>query len=187
MRTRLAVAVFALTSGFPSLAQDAPTAIRYDRQGIAMTITPRTPEQITAFYAARGFPDDAVRALSHACLLTVTITHRREDSLWLEPGRWRFTDARGKSVARLDRAYWNALWERMAVPLANRATFGWTQLPESRDLLSGEPVGGNVAIERTAGPLQIEARFRTGADGRGPEVIVKLEGLACVASNGVAP
>jgi hypothetical protein len=105
--------------------------------------------------------------------------HQRRDVVWLEPSRWRFVDAGGRGIRHLDRAYWARRWETLAVPAASRATFGWTQLPESRDLLPGEPVGGNVVIEPPAGPFRLELRFATGADKRGPELRAVVEGLSC--------
>lgn len=148
-----------------------------------LSIAPRTPEQIAAFYEARHFPPDAVAALARACLLTVGIRNRSQTVVWLEPARWRFL-APDSEIRRLDRAHWNALWGRIGLPAAQRATFGWTQLPETRDLRPGEPVGGNVAVEPPAGPFTLEARFVTGAGRQGPEIVVRFENLRCPGRTG---
>jgi hypothetical protein len=152
---------------------------QYEGQGVTVRLSPRTAEQVSAFYAARGFPDNAVRLLAASCVVTVTVVNRRQDTLWLELGRWRFVDAQGRELERLDRVHWNGRWERLALPPANRATFGWTQLPEVRDLYPGEPVGGNVVLAPFTAPFRLEARFATGRDKRGPEVVVVLDGLSC--------
>ncbi len=148
-----------------------------------LSVAPRTPEQIAAFYEARHFPPDAVAALARACLLTVNIRNRSQTVIWLEPARWRFLSQDG-DIRRLDRAHWDALWRRINLPAAQRATFGWTQLPETRDLRPGEPVGGNVAVEPPARPFTLEARFSTGADRQGPEIVVRLEDLYCPGRTG---
>lgn len=142
-------------------------------------LVPRTPEQVSAFYEARHFPPDAVAALARVCLLTVTIHNRSQTVIWLEPARWRLQAPDGGEVRRLDRAHWNALWERIGLPAAQRATFGWTQLPETRDLRPGEPVGGNVVVEPPAGPFSLEARFATGADRQGPQIVARFDNLRC--------
>lgn len=148
---------------------------------LGFSISVRTPEQVTAFYSARGFPDQAVRALVNSCLLTVGMHNNRPDVVWLELANWRFTDAQGREVRRITRRDWEARWEQLQVPPASRATFGWTQLPESRDLQPGEPVGGNVAVLPPTGPFTLEARFRTGQRKDGPVLRVHIPDLRCPA------
>ncbi len=151
----------------------------YSGQGIEMRVEPRTPEQISAFYEARGFPRAAVEALSKACFITVGIQNRREDIVWLEPARWEFFDAAGQSIERPPRAYWEERFVKLGVPPANRATFGWTQLPEVRDLRPGEPVGGNITLVPVRGTFTLVARFVTGSDRRGPEIVLRFDKLTC--------
>ncbi|MEO1766217.1 hypothetical protein [Thiobacter aerophilum] len=155
---------------------------RLRQADLEFSISPRTPEQLMAFYAARGFPPAAVEVIAASCFLTVGIVNHGRDVVWLEPARWRFETLDGRPVRRLAREEWEARFERLAVPLAPRATFGWTQLPESRDLQPGEPVGGNVAVEPPAGPFRLIARFRTGADGNGPPLKLRVEPLTCPGS-----
>jgi hypothetical protein len=155
--------------------------IRTEHEGLKLSAAPRTPDQISAFYLARGFPAAAVDELAAACFVTVGVRNERRDVVWLEPGRWRFVAENGEQVQRLDRAYWDGRWEVLSVPDRSRATFGWTQLPEVRDLQPGEPVGGNVALKPVAGPFALEARFSTGADRRGPELVIRVPGLRCAA------
>lgn len=164
-----------------AIAAEMP-AHKHEGQGIVLRVEARTADQIEAFYGARGFPEAAVNALRRACLMTVGFVHRRDTVLWLEPARWRFVDEQGRELVRLDRAHWSALWEQLDVPAASRATFGWTQLPERRDLHPNEPVGGNVALAPVAGPFRLEARFATGPNRDGPELTVSLAGLRCAST-----
>jgi hypothetical protein len=150
--------------------------LRILREGVELRVSPRTPEQITAFYSARGFPPEAVQIIARACFLGVGIHDQRPDTLGLELSNWRFTDAAGHEVRRITRPEWDARWQALDVPLAARSTFGWTQLPESRDLQPGEPVGGNVAVEPPAGEFSLSARFRTGS---GEVLEITVPGLRC--------
>lgn len=159
---------------WPLLAHAA--ADRILRDGVEMCVSPRTPDQTTAFYSVRGFPPTALEAIARACFLGVMIHNRRSDSLLLDLGSWRFTDAAGHEVKRITRSVWNARWQALDVPPAARATFGWTQLPESRDLLPDEPVAGNVPVEPPDGEFTLHARFRTGSGG---EVDITVHGLHC--------
>lgn len=137
-------------------------AERQNIEGLIIRAQPRTPEQIAAFYAARGFPPAAIEALTKTCFITVTIVNERQEVVWLELDNFRFVDAKGRALPRIARKQWQARWETLALPAAKRATFGWTQLPERRDLQPGEPVGGNVTIQAPQGRFTLEARFRLG-------------------------
>lgn len=171
---------FLLLFWIPSVfAADA----RLARDGVELFVSARTPEQIGAFYAARGLPPAALLELSQACFLTVGLHNKRKETLWLEPAQWRFSDAQGKAqgneVTRITRAQWTARWSALQVPLAAQSTFGWTQLPESRDLYPDESVGGNLTLVPPPGSFSLLARFRTGADGKGNVIELTLPNLTC--------
>ena len=175
MKCSLSFALFFATLTIvPIAAADTGTS-----PSLELRASPRSPDQIAAFYEARGFPRNAIEALTQTCFVTVSFHNRSGDVVWLEPSRWRFVDERGREVKRRDRTYWNALWESLGVPMANRATFGWTQLPEVRDLRPSEPVGGNVALLPPSGRFRIEARFATGAHKQGKDILVTLDNLFC--------
>lgn len=157
---------------------------RVEQDGISLRVTPRTPEQISAFYAARGFPPGAVKRLARdACFLGVGIRNGRKEIVWLEPSRWRL-EREGKRIRRLDRPYWDRVWEKIGLPRASQSTFGWTQLPESRDLMPGEGAGGNITITPTAGPFRLRARFALGARRDQGEISIEIGGLDCPGRSG---
>ena len=155
------------------LAQDSKLA----REGIELYVSARTPEQIRAFYSARGMPEAALQELTQACFLTVGLHNRRQETLWLEPADWQFIDADGKPFKAISRQAWKARWTALNVPLAAQSTFGWTQLPESRDLFPEESVGGNVSIQPPQGAFSLIARFRTGS--KGAALTLTIPKLAC--------
>jgi hypothetical protein len=167
--------LIALLLLLPLLAQAAGE--RLTLAGVEFHISVRDPEGIKAFYAARGFPKEMVTAIARTCLVGVVIQNQRDDTLWLELDNWHFSEPGGREVARVTRPEWDALWERLHAPLAARATFDWTQLPERRDLQPGEPVGGNVAVHAPAGDFMLTARFRTGS---GADVELQVPGLHCI-------
>lgn len=170
----------ALASLFAALSCQAAERDVYKADGVVFSISVRTPEQIRAFYTARGFPEAAIRELESKCLLTVGVQNGRNDIVWLEPSKWRFFAEHGKPVTRISRETWEARWAKLNIPLASRATFGWTQLPETRDLLPGETAGGNIVITPPAGSFGVEARFDTGRDRAGPPLTFKVNNLKCV-------
>jgi hypothetical protein len=152
---------------------------RITHEGVDFFISARTSEQTSAFYSARGLPLAAVQEISKACFLTVGLHNRRADTLWLDLSTWRLTDANGLAVARISRPEWTARWNALQVPLAAQSTFGWTQLPETRDMQPDESVGGNVPIVPPTGKFTLTAHFRTGEKGAGRPVVIKVPGLSC--------
>ncbi|MHB9116760.1 MAG: hypothetical protein ACYC2R_00605 [Burkholderiales bacterium] len=162
-----------------ALAQPALGAEREAVEGVVFSISVRTAEQIRAFYSARGFPEAALKELDSRCFLGVGVRNGRHDIVWLEPAKWRIVADTGEAVRRIGRDEWDGRWAQLAVPLASRATFGWSQLPESRDLLAGETVGGNLAVAPPSGPFSVEAVFATEADRSGPTLRIKIPNLKC--------
>lgn len=145
---------------------------------VKMRVTARTPEQVAAFYEARGLPRSAIELLRRACYLTVGVLNKTGDILWLELNTWRAATPTG-DVERLDRAYWNTAWTRLDVPQAKRATFGWTLLPEQRDLYPGESAAGNLVLAYADSPFTLQARFATKADRSGKEQVIEIADISC--------
>jgi hypothetical protein len=163
----------------PAGAMDPPWPgpfVENDR--LLMVLIPRTPEQMAAFYEARGFPPAAIERISRTCFLTVHIENRSRDVIWLQPGQWRLRDS-GGTIRRLDSDYWHTQWDAIELPQASRSTFGWTQLPEVRDLQPGEPVGGNIVLPGSTQSFDLSARFQTGADKRGTLITADFRNVTC--------
>lgn len=143
-----------------------------------MSATPRTPDQMAAFYIGRRFPQHVVEETRKLCFVTVGVRNRTREVVWLEPERWRFITGTGE-VRRLSREQWRQRLDTIGVPPAVRTTLTWTQLPDERDLQPNENVGANAAIPPLKGEFTLEARFATGVDRHGPELVVTIPGLSC--------
>jgi len=172
-------AAFLLCFSAMAYGAETPEPGTYRGQGIVLHVSARTPEQMTAFYSARGFPETAVKALAQTCFVTAGMRNERKETVWLELANWRFVDAAGNEVRRLKRGDWDALWDQLKLPPASRATFGWTQMPESRDVQPDEPVGGNVTVVPPDGSFTLEARFRVGHEPGGQVLQVRIPGIVC--------
>ncbi|UCE89947.1 MAG: hypothetical protein JSW10_03725 [Pseudomonadota bacterium] len=159
-----------------ALAQEKTA--RPEHPALLFRLGPRTPEQIAAFYEARGFPAAAIDALNQTCFITVSMRNKSNKVIWLELKNWRLIAASGE-IQRLKRSYWQQLWSHLNVPQANRSTFGWTLLPETRDLQPSEPVGGNITLPPTTEPFTLEARFKTGREKRAGEIILRYDNVRC--------
>ena len=152
---------------------------RITREGLDFYLSARTPEQTNAFYSARGLPRSAVQEIAKSCFVTVGLRNRRGDTVWLDLTTWRFVDANGQDIKRISLPEWRSRWKNLNIPLAAQATFGWTQLPETRDLQPDEDVGGNVPLIPPPGEFTLIARFATGVAGSGKPIEITVPKLTC--------
>ena len=143
-----------------------------------LSISPRGPEQIGAFYEARGFPKQAVDILKQQCYMTVFFHNTSANIIWLDLGNWRFRTDAGE-LPRRDRAYWQKRWQAEGLPQRYRSTFRWTLMPERLDYRPDEREGGNLILPYTDKPIHLEARIRV-VDKQGEhEETLTLEDLRC--------
>jgi hypothetical protein len=163
----------------PALSRaESPPTPSVESDGLYMFVRLNTPDQMAAFYEARGFPDSAIERLRQTCFVMAHVENRGNKVIWLELKNWHFLTAQGE-LHRLDQSYWVHAWDDIGLPQANRSTFGWTQLPGERDLQPGEPVGGNVILPATDEPFTLQADFLTGKDKRAGMISVRFENLRC--------
>jgi len=145
---------------------------------VKLKLIPRTPEQMSAFYEARGFPAPMIALLAQQCFITVSIHNTGKDIIWHDLSNWRFV-AGDRELHREHRDYWKQKWQAMGVPLAKQSTFRWTLLPETLDYQPDEAEGGNIILPRVSGPITLHAEFASGADKRGPLIRVTHKNLRC--------
>ena len=154
---------------------------RYQYKGnqIKISLSPRAPEQIAAFYEGRGFKKEMVNKLKQQCFITIGIHNKSKDILWHDASKWTFTSKTG-NIQRLDRTYWKSVWKEMYIPLAHQSTFRWTLLPEELDFRSNEGEGGNIILPYSTKPFTLKAEFKTKADKSGKPIKVRIDGIQCI-------
>lgn len=152
---------------------------RYEDSEAYMRIVLRTPEQLTAFYQGREFKKDAIEKILATCYITPIIKNKKFEALWLELDNWQFIDAENKPIQRIKRDYWKKQWQKINLKQAHQATFGWTLMPEVRDLRIDEGVGGSVILPWQDKPFTVIANFKTGADKTGPVKTITFKGVEC--------
>ena len=177
-----ALAVLAALYPPASLAQQpqpAPSGPRYEDDSVFVRIVQRSPEQLTAFYLGRQFKPAAIEQILDTCFVTPIIRNKTFAVLWLELDNWEFSRGAEK-IPRIKRNYWPDKWDQSDLPQAQRSTFGWTLMPEVRDLRPDEGVGGSVVIPWQEQPFTLRMSFRTGADQQGPLKTIVFEDLECL-------
>jgi hypothetical protein len=179
MLLRLPLLLSGLLCAIPALTRaETPPSPSVESDGLYMFVRLNTPDQMAAFYEARGFPPGAIKRLRQTCFVMAHVENRGDKVIWLELKNWHFLTRQGE-VRRLDRSDWDKAWDEIGLPQASRSTFGWTQLPGERDLQPGEPVGGNVILPATDEPFTLQADFLTGNDKRAGMISARFENLRC--------
>lgn len=164
MQTRILIGSFLLLFGGASLAADtrpAPGNPQIDTEHFRIRLSPRTPNQIAAFYEARGFPDNALAELRKTCFITVGIHNKSKTILWHDLSTWRIQSPQGE-VKRYLREDWWKRWDELGVAKRLQSTFRWTLMPEQLDFHPDEAEGGNIIVPRTDQPLTITGEVYLG-------------------------
>ena len=170
--------IASLLSMFFAATACADTTPHYDSPELAVGLMPRAPQQIAAFYEARGFSKPMLERLKQQCFITVWVHNKSQNIIWLDLAQWEFSSPTG-TVIRRDRHYWKAEWSKIQIPLAHQSTFRWTLLPEILDFQPEEREGGNIVLPRSNKPMQIHASFPTKADKSGIPITVIFNNIKC--------
>jgi len=166
--------------------------IKYDKGRISvknkyfsLQMIPRTPDQMEAFYYARGFPPNMLKEIREFCLITTGLKNLSQDIIWLEVADWQFS-ADGKPVKRFHRKTLLDRWKTMKIPLRFQSTFRWTLIPEKLDYRPDEREGGNIVLPRTGKPITVNAVFHLGKNKTAGTIKVKIDNVVCAKDNGQA-
>jgi len=174
----MALLILLCISSWTSLAADKKL-LKYQDPQMHMQIFVRTPEQLNAFYLGRHFSQTAIDRILATCFITPIIKNKTYDLLWLELDNWQFSTEDGP-VQRIKRDYWKKQWQEVGLQPAHQATFGWTLMPESRDLRVDEGVGGSVVIPMQTKPFTLTAHFKTGKDKTGKPKTIVFKEVSCI-------
>jgi hypothetical protein len=173
----LAFLLFAVVIPQPAVTAEKNPLV-YEDGEIFMRLVLRTPAQLSAFYQGREFNQAAIDKILETCFVTPIIKNKTLDVLWLELDNWQFS-ADKQPIQRIKRDYWSERWREAELPQAHQSTFGWTLMPETRDLRLDESVGGSVVIPMQSRPFTLIANFRTGANQQGKPKTIVFEGIRC--------
>lgn len=151
---------------------------QFKSKQISVRLSPRTPQQIAAFYEGRGFSKKMIDKLTPLCFITVGIHNKTNDILWHNLNNWQYSNSDGEFKA-FNRAYWKQTWKKMNIPQAHQSTFRWTLLPESLDFRANEHEGGNIILPYFNKAFSLKARFKTQKNRQGKPVDITIENIQC--------
>ncbi len=166
-----------LLSGICRAAETKAVRPELNNKDFTLRLAPRTPNQITAFYEARGFPKFAIDEIKQTCFITVGLRNNSDTIVWFDLGNWHFTSAKGQ-IKRILRQDWKARWNELGLEQRFQSTFHWTLAPEQLDFRPHEREGGNITLPRTDEPFTITGEIYVGKQ-KNRLYQVKFENIRC--------
>lgn len=150
----------------------------YEDKDVFLRFVEFTPAQISSFYEGREFSKAAIEKLTSVCYVAVIVKNKTDDILWLDLDAWKFSQG-GKIFSPLSRDYWQQQWDAIDLKQAHRATFGWTLMPQLRNLYPDEGVGGRISMPVQSKPFSVTLNFPTGDNKQGKLKSYTVNNLVC--------
>lgn len=151
---RALVAVFAFAS-FAHAADEPPPGIpdsgagrtwRIEKNGMAFRLTRILPDQVRAFYGARGFDAGTVETLVRACFFQTVIRNDTTDKTAdVNLAEWRIENRVAGRPLTLERD-WQRRWEAMKLAASLRKTFRYALFPSVQRFAPGDWNMGMTSI-----------------------------------------
>lgn len=150
----------------------------YEDKDVFLRFVEFTPAQIGSFYEGREFSKAAIEKLTAVCYVAVIVKNKTDDILWLDLDAWEFSQGE-KIFIPLSRDYWQQQWDAIDLNKAHRATFGWTLMPQLRNLYPDEGVGGRISMPVQLKPFSVTLNFPTGNNKQGKLKSFTINNLVC--------
>jgi hypothetical protein len=159
-------------------ARDAETGIQSwetGAQGVNLSLTQILPDQVRAFYLARGFDREAAEAYASACVFQTVLRNEGNAPISFHLGDWRML--KGKTAFRLKTEHdWQHEWAGRKLTEPARIAFRWAQFPLQQDFEPGDWNQGMTTYPLPRGAC-FDLKFKWRAGGKTREGIVK--GVCC--------
>ena len=177
---RIILLLVAMSITFPcnSIAAPAKKPLVFENKFVRVRLLPRTPDQVAAFYEARGFPKQAIALIKSRCFITVGIRNKSKEILLHDLGTWSYK-TKTASLPRIRRQDWFRQWDTMGIERPLQSTFRWTLLPESLDFRPEEGEGGNLTLVGTDEEFSISGSFTISSKTNSPVFNFTINNVHC--------
>lgn len=127
--------------------------------GVYLRLTQILPDQLRAFYSARGFDAAAVELIATGACVFQTIFRNESatDAIEFNLADWRSVTAKGEQPLKLERD-WQKQWEQRGVSSAARTAFRYALYPTQHRYEIGDWNMGMTTVTATPGS-RFDLRF----------------------------
>lgn len=180
-----AVAIAALVVTFfaaHSAAQDGePLPVRFQQDGLKLELAPLTPDQVRAFFSARGFgADDGEHIVATGCVFRSAIgsafTKAGEADVSIALSDWRVHPASGAAAGPKVREDWEAVWKSRGATEEAATAFYWALFPTEQTFFPSDYNWGFLTFGLPVGTaFDLTIAWRTGGKAHATDI----RGLQC--------
>ncbi len=121
-----------------------------DTRGIQVRLTQISPDQVRAFYQARGFSAAAAEHYVTECVFMTVVRNIGDTPIQHRLADWRYVAPGQPARAIRSKTEWARRWKQQGVNEAARIAFTWAQFPCHANLCAGRLEPGHDKLQRTA-------------------------------------
>lgn len=156
-------------------------AVRLERDGLKIELSPLEPDQVRAFFTARGFaPADADHIVATGCVFRSAIgsafTKVGDPEVSAALAEWRITRAGEAQRPPRTREDWEAIWKQRGVGEEPATAFYWSLFPTEQTFSATDYNWGFLTFGLPPG-TRFDLELRWGSAGKVHSA--RLEGLTC--------
>jgi hypothetical protein len=143
------------------ISVDAETGLatwQTEIDGIQVRLTQISPDQVRAFYQARGFPAATAERYADECVFMTVVRNIGDTPILHRLADWRYAVSDQPPRAIRSKTEWERLWRRLGVNEAARIAFNWAQFPATQTFAPGDWNQGMTAYSVPRGG-QFDLRF----------------------------
>lgn len=176
-----AVLTVAVLFAGPVAAQHEPTPVRIERDGLKLELAPLTPDQVRAFFTARGFSSaDAEHIVATGCVFRSAIgsafSRAGDPEVRAALAEWRVITAGESARPPRTREDWEAVWQERGVGEEPATAFYWSLFPTEQTFAPTDYNWGFLTFGLPPG-TRFAAELRWSNAGK--KHSAQLEGLEC--------
>lgn len=180
---RVAIAaIMAVACAASATAENGELApVRIEQDGLKLELAPLTPDQVRAFFLARGFTaQDAEHIVATGCVFRSAIgsavTKAGEAEVSIALAKWRVQTANGASASPKVREDWEAVWKARGVAEEAATAFYWALFPTEQTFFPSDYNWGFLTFGLPAGTaFDLTLAWSTAGEPR----TKTLKGLQC--------
>jgi hypothetical protein len=140
-RTLTLLALWSLSAAATETSIDPETGLatwQTETRGIQVRLTQISPDQVRAFYLARGFPPEAAERYAAECVFMTVVRNVGATSIEHRLADWRYRAGGQPPPAIRSKSEWDRLWQQFGVGEPARIAFNWAQIPAIQTYAPGD-------------------------------------------------
>lgn len=160
---------------------EASEPVRLERDGLKLEFAPLTPDQVRAFFRARGFGgEDTEHIVATGCVFRSAVGSAfakiGEPEINVALGQWQVRPTKGEPSAPKVREDWEVVWKARGVPQDAATAFYWALFPTDQSFSPTDYNWGFLTFGLPSGTtFDLTLSWKTG----GTAHTATIEGLTC--------